>query len=51
MQKGLLDLSYMFFCLSVRLFTWNNSIHTSRIFMKFDIRGIFENKWKKFKFN
>ena len=37
-------------CSSVHPFTWNNSAPTGRIFIKFDIRVLFENLWKKFQF-
>jgi hypothetical protein len=51
MQNGLLSLSCLSLCLCVRLFVWNNSILTSRILMKLDIRGVFENMSRKFKYN
>jgi hypothetical protein len=38
-------------CLSVRPSAWNNSAPTGRIFMKFNIRGFFENLSRKLKFH
>jgi len=36
-------------CPSVHLSAWNNSAHTGRVFMKFDIIVVFENRLRKFK--
>jgi len=39
------------FVMSVRPSAWNNSAPTGRIFIKFDIRGFFENLLRNFKFH
>ena len=45
-EKRILASSFLF----VRPFAWNNSAPTGRIFMKFDIWGIFENLLRKLSF-
>jgi len=42
---------YSTFVMSVRLSAWNNSALTGRIFMKFNICGLFEKSVEKFKFH
>jgi len=39
------------FVMSVRLFAWNNSTSTGRMWIKFDIRVCFENLSRKFNFH